>query len=155
MTYIVQADLENALSPSTILAIFEDQNTGAVNTTALNDICARATARVDSWIAAVYDGPFPITQSPVPAMCKELALEYGVAFCFERHPEYVRTFGELPRAERWKRADELGLRLQKAVQRMPDYTAQPKPRNVGGIVYDSGPRTIVDSADGTRNGGDF
>jgi Protein of unknown function (DUF1320) len=156
VAYIAQADLENALSPQTILAIFQDDLTvGTPSAAAMADVCARASAMVDSWLAPVYTGPFPIVQSPVPAMCKELALHYAVAFSFERHPDYVRTFGEAPRAERWRRADEMGARLQAAVLRIPDYVADPVPANVGGLVYDTGPRTILDAADGTSHGGDF
>ncbi len=32
-------------------------------------------------------------------------LDYAVALSFERHPDYVRTFGEEKRLERWGRAE--------------------------------------------------
>lgn len=153
MAAVTQADLENALSPQTVLALFDDNNDGTADPAPIAAVCARATARADSWLAGVYDGPFPLTGT-LPAMYTELALEYAVAFSFERHPEYVRSFGEVPRAERWKRADEMGMRLQAAVLRMPDHS-QKVPANVGTPAYDGASRIYVDSVDGTKNSGDF
>lgn len=154
-TYLNQTDLENAINVQTVLAIFDDAGTGTINQVALTDCLSRASAMVDSYLARVYRGPFPITQTPFPAMIKIAAIDFAVAYAFERHPEYVRSYGEEKRQERWARARDMMERICDGLQEMPDYTAQPKQANLGGIVYSAGPRTIIDNFDGTANGGDF
>jgi hypothetical protein len=49
----------------------------------------------------------------------------------------------------------MGQRLQAAVLRMPDFTRQPVPANVGTKAVDGTPRIYVASVDGTVNAGDF
>lgn len=154
--YVTREDLEDSLSPATVLSLFDDEGTGVVSDRAILGVLARASRTVDSYLARVYVGPFPVTQTPVPEQIKNAATEFAIAFSFERHPEYVHTFGEQYRAgSRYKRATEMMDRLCQGQQEIPDWTLQPKPRNVGGIVYATGPRTIIDSPDGTYNGGDF
>lgn len=156
VAYLVQDDLESALSPSTVLALYDDENKGVVNQTALNAVLTRASRWVDSYLARVYVGPFPVSQLPVPEIIKDAAIEFAIAFSFERHPEYVQTYGEQYRAgTRFKRACEMMDRICQGQQEIPDWNLQPKPRNVGGIITSAGPRTIIDSPDGSVNGGDF
>lgn len=154
--YVTQEDLENALSPPTVTALFDDAGLGVPSVGALTGVLERASRRVDSYLARVYVGPFPVTQTPVPMVIKDAALEFAIAFSFERHPEYVHTYGETYRgASRYKRACEMMDRLCQGQQEIPDWVLQPKPRNVGGIITSAGPRTIINSPDGTNNGGDF
>lgn len=154
--YATQTDLENALSRSTVTALFDDDGAGIPTQGALDGVLERASRRVDSYLARVYLGPFPVTQVPVPMVIRDAALEFAIAFSFERHPEYVHTYGETYRgASRYKRACDMMDRLCQGQQEIPDWTLQPKPRNVGGIINSTGPRTIIDSPDGTNNGGDF
>jgi phage gp36-like protein len=156
MAYITQTDLESALSPATVIALFNDQDQGVVYVTALEGVLERASAEVDAYLARVYRGPFPIAQTPVPAVVKNCTLEFAIAFSFERHPEYVHTFGEQYRGTtRYKRACEMAERLATGLQEIPDWTLSPRGGNVGGIVYTQGPRTIIDNPDGTTNNGDF
>ncbi len=155
MSYITQAEFSFALAPVAMLAIFDDNNDGALDSEAIDSIIARASSMVDAWIAPVYKGPFPITQTPIPALIRELTLQYSAVFALERHPDYAQSFNGYTRKERWDAADQMGQRLQAAVLRIPDYVAQPKPANVGGIVYDNSSRVMIDNADGTSNRGDF
>ncbi len=156
MPYIDQSDLENALSPATVVQLYNDVNQDAVYAPALLGVLKRASGEVDSYLARVYVGPFPIAQSPVPEAVKNCALEFAIAFSFERHPEYVHTYGEQYRgATRYKRACEMAERLATGLQELPDWTMQPRGGNVGGIITYQGPRTIIDNIDGTENGGDF
>lgn len=156
MPYITQYDLENALSPDTVLALFNDQNIGAPYMPALLAVLVRASTEVDSYLARVYKGPFPVAQTPIPEAVKNCALEFAIAFSFERHPEYVHTYGEAYRSTtRYKRACEMAERLATGLQEIPDWNLQPKGQNVGGIIVFAGPRTIIDGIDGTNNGGDF
>lgn len=154
--YVTIEDLEAALSRSTVVALFDDEGNGTPNEKTITATLARASRTVDSYLARVYLGPFPVTQKPVPEQIKNAALEFAISFSFERHPEYVHTYGEQYRAgSRYKRATEIMDRLCQGQQEIPDWTLQPKPRNVGGIIYAAGPRTIIDGPNGEYNGGDF
>lgn len=153
-TYISQTDLENALSPETMLALFDDTNTRVVSTTAVAAVIARAEAMVRSFLIGFYG--MPLAQS-VDELVKHAALEYAVAYSYERNPDYMREFKlELAAKDRADRADKLMLRIQAAIQKLPD---QPNPttapKNVGGVVLDTGPRLSIPSADGTDNGAGF
>jgi hypothetical protein len=153
--YIAQSDLENATSPQTVLACFDD-GSGQINQNALNSVLARACGQVDSYLARVFKPPFPVVQAPAPQMIQTAATDFAVAYMFERHPEYVKTYSE-KRAELWKRASAMMERICDGLQELPDYTAQPKQRNIGGPIYTPAyePRTIIDARDGTYQGGDF
>ena len=153
MAYITQAELSYALSATSYNAIFDQDNDGIADGPVVDAVIARASGTVDAWISAVYSGPYPITQSPVPAMIRELTIAYALAIAYERRPDVTRTLqGSADNdAARYKRADDMGQRLQTAVLRIPDLTSQPKPANVtGSIVYLDTTRRISDD-----NGGDF
>lgn len=154
MAYLVQSDLENAIGLQTVFALFSD-GTAQVNAAAMADCLNRASYLVDSFIARVYAGPFPITQSPIPGMIRVAAIDFAASFAFERHPEYARSFGEDPRAKLWQRALDTMERICDALQEMPDFVAQPKQKTIGGVLYDKGPRTISDDTSGNDRGGDF
>lgn len=149
--YFGQANLENFLGTATVLALFDDNNTGVVNTTALNDIAAQASARLDGKLARVYSGPFPIAQTPLPENIVHAALLYGKYFAYQRRPEYVKQYGDRP----LKEANEFAQELCEATELMADYLGQPLPQNVGTIVNNAGPRLIIDGTDGSYSGGDF
>lgn len=154
--YATQADLEGALSPTTVQMLFDDDGNGAINQKALIAVLERASREVDSYLARVYVGPFPVVQPKVPAAIRNATLEFAIAFSFERHPEYVHTYGEHYRSKsRHDRAIAMMERICTGLQEIPDWVLQPKARNIGGIIIDDGARTIIDSADGTYNGGDF
>jgi hypothetical protein len=153
MAYITQAEFFYAVSPAMVLAIFDDNSDGVIDSATVDNYIGRGSSMTDAWIAPVYTGPFPITQSPVPAMIRELTLLYTLAYTYERHPEYSRI-ADRGVADMFKRADEMGARLQSAVLRIPDYAAQPKPANVGGITNDDG-RRVMTNTSGTRASGDF
>lgn len=154
--YALKKDLESILSPATVLALFDDDARGSANVEAILDTLDRASREVDSYLARVYTGPFPVTQKPVPSVIKYATLDFAVAFAFERHPEYVHTYGEVYRASsRYKRACERMDRLCQGQQEIPDWALQTKPMNVGGIIRYEGPRTIISTYDGEDRGGDF
>lgn len=154
--YASRDDLEAAISAETVAALFNSVATNSVNTAALQKVLVRASARVDSWLATVFLGPFPIAQVPVPAIIVDAALEYVIAFSFMRHPEYVQTYGEEYRAEtRLASADTMMQRITSGIERIPDWTLQQKGQNVGGFLVDGGHRIISTDPDGTENSGDF
>jgi hypothetical protein len=160
--YIGIQDIVNALSPSTVLALYDDANVGDISDAELvarvETVIARAEAEVNSYLARAYPKlVLPVTQAPQSQMLKQAALAFAVPFSFQRHPEYVKTYGDDPRGgmTALKRADEFMERLCTGKQFLSDVPAEPKPSIVGGVVYSTGPRTTIDSPDGTYNGGDF
>lgn len=157
MGYITGTDLQAALSPATYLAVFDDSNVGTVNTSAVALVIERAHAEVASYLPRItrtYPGAIP---SAVQSLLRAAELEYAMAFAFERHPEYVRSFGEGPRLDMFKRAQARMEAIATGAQfATGDAVAPLNPAPVtGGIVVVSGPRMLVDSLDGTSNGGDF
>ena len=155
MAYVTQAEVSYALGVSIVTAIYDDTNAGVPDSASLDAVIARASGMVDSWIAPVYKGPFPITQTPIPSMIRELAIQYVEAMTYDRRPDIIRGFGSDDQQKRWPRADEMGQRLQAAILRIPDYAAQPKPANVGAIIVDDGQRVMTTGPDGIYRGGDF
>jgi len=152
--YIHQVDLENALSPSTVAYIFTDPGSSQINASAVADVISRAEAEVDSWMLPEVEVGSPgFIQTD--RLVRGCAVDFAICFAFERHPEYVRTFGEDPRTmSRWKRAVERMERVQAATQRLPDQQAV-KQQNVGGIYLDDSIRNCITSIDGRRNGAGF
>jgi hypothetical protein len=160
--YIDAAAMILRLTPATYVAIYDDDNNNDptnVNDAAVQADIDGAEGEVDSWIIAQYPMPLPATTAPtVDRLAKLAALDYACSLAWRRHPEYVRTFGENPRADGlWQMAEARMKRIQEAIQQLPDIVEQgvASPRNVGGVLLDDGPRTIIPDADGDCNGGDF
>lgn len=152
--YVDQADLERALSASTVAYIYTDPGSSIINTEAIALNIERAEAEVDSWMIPEVNPNDPgFIQTD--RLVRGCALDFLICFSYERHPEYVRTFGDDPRTmSRWKRACERMERIQQATQRLPDQQAV-KQQNVGGIYRDDSIRTCSTSIDGQRNGDGF
>ena len=159
--YINSAKLIAALTKETFLAIFDDNNsgdTGLVNDTSVQLVIDGAEGEVDSYLITNRAQPLPPTTNPVvDRMIERACLELAMSLSWERHPEYVRTYGENPRALALReRAQTTLQRIKEGRQELPDQDSQnPKPTNIGGIVFDEGPRTAITSSDGTENGSGF
>lgn len=153
--YIQQLDLENALSPSTVVAIFTDPGSGVVNVEAIADIIDQAEGEVDGFLITVIAVGSP-NLNRFDRLLRRCALDFAMCFSFEKHPEYVKTFGDDPRSfALYKRAKDRMERIQSAVQELPDQPTLGPPANVGALIMSSGPRMIVNSPDGTQNGAGF
>jgi hypothetical protein len=158
--YITPVELRDALSPATYMAIFDDEQCGSTITvdasTAVALVLARAHSRVVSWLGSNYSRIPLVTDAGIPLLLKDAELNYAIGMSYDRHPEYVRAYGCDPqRKSAWDMAELTMERIQAAVLRLEDGTPVAKPKNIGGIVWESGPRTLTDSLDGTYNGGDF
>ena len=153
-SYITLDDLRALLNPQTVAACYDDAGDGKVNDAAVLFVIRSAEAQVNSYVARVYRGTWP-PPGPAPELVKLAAAEFAVAYTLQRHPEYVRTFGEDRRVARLKEAQALCERIADGMQYLNDHTAQPVPANAGGIVADGAPRFMVDYPDGTTTRGDF
>lgn len=156
--WLNQIDIENALTPSVVLALFDDGNTGSVNGTAIAACIDTGEQEVLSWLIDEY-GPAPLSaavqaQLAADPALKYAALDYVKAVCFDRHPEYPQGATDAKeRKWRYERADARMERYLSGKQRPP--TVATPPANVGGAYVDNGNRIYVDSSDGTSNSGDY
>lgn len=142
------------------MSIYDDEQCGSITevdaSTAVNLTLARAHARVVSWLGHTYNQLPLSTDTDVPFLLKDAELNYAIGMSYDRHPEYVRAYGMDPqRKSAWDQAELCMTRVQQAILRFVDSPTIAAPTNVGGLIYDTGPHTITDSLDGTRNGGDL
>jgi hypothetical protein len=158
--FITAALLRTALSPSTYIAIFDDDNGGdiaVVDASSQVALCIkRAHVRVVSRLGMLYNKIPDGTDSEISDLLVDAELNYAVGISFDRHPEYVRTFGESDRRKAaFDQADGTMEMIQAAILAIVDAPPEPTPRNVGGVITDGGQRVFLDSNDGCRNSGDF
>jgi hypothetical protein len=154
--FIVQKDLENALSPAVVLALFDDQSVGTASATAIAEVIDSAEAEVRSYLVNPFGTPLPAAAFTDPLL-RLACIDFAIVFAYERHPEYVRSQGETGKLEsRWKRAKERMERIQAAMQRPATLDPSTKPSNVGGQVRSGDPKSPTPPAKSFANGtGDF
>lgn len=92
--------------------------------------------------------------SATPELVRMASLRYGRAIAFERHPDYVRRYGDRPRkeADAFMRDKVLTARAY-----FTDLLGPSKPANTGGVYHGPG-RMIYTGHDpdtGASNGGDY
>lgn len=154
--WLSRADLENATSFASVIACFDDNNVGTALPAAVSQIIDRAEQEVLSWLVDEF-GPPPFAASTLTQLAgdhflKYCALEYAVALMVDRRPEYFLSNRDDIKA-RMARADARMERVLQSRQRPPTVTKPPA--NVGGVSVDNAARIMVDSPDGTYNGGDY
>lgn len=126
--------LSRALSPATMLALFDDTQTNIVSAEAVEQVIAEAEAEVKSYLVGFYDNPLP-SAAAIDELLRLAAMDFAVCFAFARHPEYALQTGQAQTLEkRQARAEARMLRIQKAVQRPAGLNAEATPTNVGGEV---------------------
>jgi len=135
---IALVDLQNAMSPATVMAIFDDANDGIIVSSAVEAVITRAEAQVYSFISRNYpDLTIPVTASPAPEALRSAVLEFAIVYCRDRKPEYWSKSQEREREQRIKGAFELAERYAKAEQIL--YDSGQTPANVGGFVGSGDP----------------
>lgn len=153
--WLTQTDLENATTPTTVIQCFDDAATSTVNAPAVADVIARAESETLSWLDEFGPPPFNSTilaQLGGDQFLKTAAQARAVILMYDRAPETVRqTVNDLEK--RRKDWNELMTRIKDARQRPPNVPTPPA--NVGGVIVDNGARIYADSADGTKNSGDY
>lgn len=150
MSYWDQSQLEQFIGKATVLACFDDNNVGYADPGAIAIVQMLSDAKVDGALATEYETSYPI-QAP-PALVVKCSLFWAKYFAYQRRPEYVKVYGKEPFDTAKSETDQ----LVNAREYLTDALGiQQKPSNVGGVFIDNGPRIYVDSADGTRNSGDY
>jgi hypothetical protein len=138
MAVIALIDLQNAMSASTVLSIFEDGANGTINTASVAHVIKRAETEVYSFIKRNYpDVTVPVTADPPPAGIYNAVLEFAIVFSRDRKPEYWTSAQRGERNDRIKAAYEMAERYAKAEQII--YDAGSAPKNVGGLVASGDP----------------
>jgi phage gp36-like protein len=135
--YITDADVIAAIGETPLIAVSDDDNDGAPDPAVLAYAIESAEAEVESYLLGFYT--FPLTD-PTDRLVRLSALDFAVAFLFERHPEYVRNRDSKMGEIRYARAKERMYRIQQARQRLPDESQVAKPKNLGGIITSPDPQ---------------
>ena len=150
--WLQQSDLSNVLSVATFSAIFADAGTGVTNDDIVSSVIERAEQEVLSWLVDEYGADIQFDPNlSADLFLKGCALEYVVAFSYDRFPEYQRANGK-DQVDRFARAE---ARMERVLQSRQRPTSLPKtPANTGGVLVNSQARIIADGADGA-NGGDY
>jgi phage gp36-like protein len=134
-TYIDAGELQTALGPDKYIELFAPPETNVVNATAIAQVIRRAEALVDSYLLGFYTYPLdPATDG----LIEHAALLFAVALSYMRHPEYVRTYGEVGKVSQYQEAHAMMMRIQAAKQRLPDVAQVSPPKNLGGVVSATG-----------------
>jgi phage gp36-like protein len=134
-TYIDAGELETALKPQTYVELFAPPETNVVDATAVAQVIRRAEALVNSYLLGFYTYPLdPATD----ALIEHAALLFAIALSYMRHPEYVRTYGEVGKVTQYQEAHAMMMRIQAAKQRLPDVSPVSPPKNLGGVVAPTG-----------------
>lgn len=158
---ITAANLRDALSLPTYLALFDDELTGSVTVVDASAgvalVLRRAHIRCISWLGTNYNKLPRVTDTEVPDLLIDAELNFAVALAYDRHPEYTRSTGCEPnRKSAFDQAETCMMRIQEAILRLDvDAPSMGAPLNVGGIVTDGGQRVFLGSTNGASNGGDF
>jgi hypothetical protein len=135
-TYINAADLETALTPTTYVELFaDDPTTNTINTAAVDQVILRAEALLNSYLLGFYTFPLdPATDG----LIIHATLMYAQAFAYMRRPEYVRSYGEVGKVSQYQEAEKTMVNIQRALQRLPQVSQVSPPKNIGGVVSNTG-----------------
>lgn len=129
--YFNQADLENALSVSSVNSAYGDDHSGVPSVTGIAACIAYGTAQCDSFLRNVHPNTLPSSEDEVPDELRFAAVEFGVAYTMRRRPDVVRAI--LGDALTWKDFMDSAIaqiqRYAASIQRMPPDMG--KPANVG------------------------
>lgn len=154
-------ELRLALTSTTFMAIFDDGKSKDPAVVEVSDqvslILELSWAQCSSFLPPIYQSDPAELPDRVSTLLKLAQLTFGRALSYQRHPEYVKTFGAEPGGKLWTIAENIMKNIQAGVQRIPpkDAPPDPTPYNVAGPVADDGKRMIVTSPDGTDNMGDW
>jgi hypothetical protein len=153
-------DLVDATSTDVALACFDDTGDGQPEPRGVASVIARAEGKVLSYLVGEY-GPPPLSAQVIEDLSNDpllgsCALQFAVAFMFDKHPEYVRANKQDDVQKRIAGAEAEMVRILEARQRPP--TVPEVPANVGGTSVDNAPRLYTDNPGATtpgQNAGDY
>ena len=138
MGYFTQTDLENALSTSTVKAVYDDDRDGTVDAGPIAACIAYGTAQCDSFLRKIGTTPggtsaIVLPLSTVPDEVKFASLDFGIAYTIRRRPDIVKASGEQPWTVFYEQAVEQMKRYVASMQ-MVSATAMSH-ATVGGSIF--------------------
>ncbi len=165
--WVTPKQLRLALGPVTYMALFDDDRTGSPAAVDASDQVAQAleesAAEVASYLPALYTAPSSPAQLPGQTawLLTGAQLMYAKCLSWQRHPEYVKTYGAQPGGKLEQLFRDKMVRIQSSIQQVAPGAATDgsspvaDPPNVGAHVTPDDDRIIINDADGTPNIGDF
>lgn len=132
LPYWTFSDLETRLGAEVMRQVFDDDNDGSADTAAIDQLSADSDSFVEGYLRGVYE--LTAVREAPPNQVKRLSLDYAVAQCAKRRPEYVRRdFKPLEDAVRQELAEIRAGKIRLDVVGAPEPGA-----NQGGDVWDGG-----------------
>lgn len=137
LPYWALGDLEDRLSKEVVRQCLDDNNDGDADPGPVARLQADSDSFVEGYLRGIYN--LDSVRLTPPNQVKRLSLDYAVAQCAKRHPEYVRRdFKPLEDAVK-KELDEI-----RAGRVRLDVVGPPEPSaNQGGSVGASGDITVA------------
>ena len=96
MAYSTLTDLKKLIPEITIIQLTDDENTGAVNQSRVDEAIAQADAEIDSYCGGRYAVPF----TTVPDIAKKISVDIAIYNLYSRRVESLPE----TRADRYKNA---------------------------------------------------
>lgn len=130
LPYWLLSDLEDRLSAEVVRQVFDDDNSGVADSSAIQRLQADSDSYVEGYLRGNYD--LAAVRANPPNQVRRLSLDYAEACTARRHGEYVRRDwkGMLEQVEK-----EL-TRIRRGDIRL-DVDGTPEPAaNHGGSVWD-------------------
>ena len=150
MPYCVLTDIQNALRADALIQLTDDNDTGQINQTVVNECIARGDAIINSYCSARYIIPFA---APAPDVIRMLSEDLAI------YNLYARRGEEIP--------DSVGEKYKNAIAQLRDISkglidlglsdaadAAIQEPDVSGSFPDATTRTFTDdNTPGIQNGG--
>ncbi|HHT9137382.1 MAG TPA: gp436 family protein [Candidatus Wunengus sp. YC60] len=121
MAYAIIDDIKKLIPEEAVIQLTDDEETGSVNTTRVNEAIAQADAEIDSYCARLYTIPF----SPVPDLVRKFSVDMAIYHLFSRRIE------EMPeiRKDRYQNAIKQLESIAKGIMSLGE---QPEPAQPSG-----------------------
>jgi hypothetical protein len=159
--FIVAADLRTLLGKQLFNELYAEDPGEDVpdNHPAVVQVLRRSRIVIKSYLGPIFtaaEAEFPAGEPSEFLASAQLDLAHAMSY--ERRPEVAKEYGRTKALDLRKQATVTMDNLRADVQRIPAGDNPPDattPRTSGGIITFSGSRILIDSPDGTSNGGDF
>jgi hypothetical protein len=141
--YFDQDDIEDAISVNTVLAAYDDDQDGEVDTRPMAACIAYGNAECNSFLrnvlmASSSGGAATLPLTTVPDEVKFAALDFGIAYTIRRRPDIAKAMGEKPWTDFYDYAVAKMKRYCESLQRMP---------STAGIHATAGATVLVPESD--------
>ncbi|GAB62650.1 MAG: DUF1320 domain-containing protein [Candidatus Jettenia sp.] len=120
MAYSTLNDIKKLISEASVTQLTDDENTGAVNQTRVDEAIAQADAEIDTYCGQVFTVPF----TTVPDIVKKASVDIAIYNLYSRRVE------QMPETRRDRYKDAIAL-LTKIAEGKISIGEQPEPASPG------------------------